>query len=377
MQSLSIPVANNPNSHTPAEVLSALQGATGSRRWSFRYERLSSANIKLADLTGVLSCTVDHNQSLDIKRTAKLVLLDDGTIDYLQDRIRPWARLHIPPYGASDWVEWPMGVFILASPTRGVDAAGVVTRSVQGYDLLQYYKDDPVAARYTVDAGDVYTTEVNTLIGSVDRNIVASTLVVPASMEWDPGTPKLDIVNDMLAAVNYDSLFADENGVMVAQPYQSPADRAEEYTYVDDSTSVFHPEMEQTLDLFDVPNSWTMVVSQPDRAVLSSSYTNNDPSSLTSTVSRGRTIRSFKTVTNAADQATLDALVARAAFEASQVYEELVFTTGIMPIHSANDVLRMSYTGLALNAKFSELSWSMPLDADGTMRHTIRRVVQV
>jgi hypothetical protein len=69
--------------------------------------------------------------------------------------------------------------------------------------------------------------------------------------------------------------------------------------------------------------------------------------------------------------------VARLAFEASQVYEAIEFETGLMPIHSGNDVYRITFSRLAVDAKYSEHTWEMDLDAAATMNHRARRVVTI
>ena len=378
MQSLTIPTGvHNPNGHTATDVLAALRAVTGSRHLTFRYDLLTSANVYVQGLTCVLSCTVEQNWLADIKRSAKFVMQDTGEIDYLQDRIQPWVRLHIPPYGDDDWVEWPQGVFLLSTPSRKVDEQGVVTRPVEGYDQLQVYRDDVVEDRYTVDADEVYTEAVATLLATGNVSITPSTATLPVAKEWDPGTSKLKIINELLGAVNYNSLSFDEYGVAIVSPYVLPSRRRIEYVYADDEVSVMFPEMEQRLDVFSVPNKWVLVVSEPDREPLVSSYTNNDPTSLTSTISRQRTIVDFRTEMEAADQATLDAKVNRLAFEASQIFEEIQFTTAIMPIHSGNDVCRITSGPLAVNAKYAEHSWSMDLQAGAAMRHSMRRIVDI
>jgi hypothetical protein len=510
MQTLTITdLAHNPNAHTPDEILSGLRGTSGGRRWSFRYELLTSANVYVKDLSIVTKCTVDQNWLADIKRTAQFTIRDTGEINYLQDRIKPWVRLHLPPYGDNDWVEWPQGVFLLSSPTRTVDETKAVFRDVQGYDQLQEYADDKVSTRYTVDttttitedfedddlqvqamgswarasdqyhagssslksatigansrtdmtvlvptgatsmivwykvsseadydyfrifkdgvqqvaaAGEVdwtdaeidvtgastivfryekdelttggddaawiddlvfygastkYTDVVSELLGSIDKQVTTSTSVVTTAKEWEPGTAKLKIINELLSAINYQSLSFDENGIAIVAPYTAPSSRAAEYTYADDTDSIMLPKVDQTLDLFDVANSWTLVVSDPDKDMLTSTYTNVDPASPTSTVNRQRTIVDFRTETDAADQTTLDAKVARLAFEASQVYEHITFDTGLMPIHSGNDVYKIVYSPLAVNAIYAEHTWSMQLDLTTTMKHTVRRVVSV
>lgn len=377
MQSLSVPTARNPNSHTPAEVLSALQAQRGARRWSFRYEHLSSANVLLGGLSTVLSGEVSQSWLSPVKRTAKFTILDDGGINYLQDRVKPYARLHLPPYGDDDWVEWPQGVFILSSPSRSIDESGTVTRTVDAYDPLRDFQDDKTTDRYTVTAGTAYTTAVSTLLGSISKTIATSASTLAADLEWEIGTTKLKVINDLLAAINYESLSFDEDGTAVVKPYTTPSTRPEEYTYADDESSLVFPGTQQALDLFGVANKWVIYVSRPDRTLLTATYTNSDPSSPTSTVSRQRTITDVRTETDAADQTALNAKVARLAFEASQVFESVDFTTAIMPIHSGNDVYRIALSDMAMDAKYAETSWTMPLAAGATMRHSARRVVTV
>lgn len=349
----------------------------GSRRFSFRYELLDGDNNFKGDLENVTAGSIEHNWLADIKRTGRFTLRDSGGIDFLSDRIKPYIRLHLPPYGPNDFVEWPQGVFLLSSPSRSADATSAAFRDVEAYDAAQVYSDDLVVARYTVDAGDRYTDAVSDLLGDVPKNITASTSTLPTAREWEPGTSKLKIINELLGSVNYESLSFDEEGVAIVRPYMSPADRSSEYTYADDDVSVLLPEITQEFDLFSIPNRWVLVVSEPDRAPLTATYTNSNAASPTSTVRRGRTIVDFRTEQDAADQAALDDKVSRLAFEASQVYEAVEFETGLMPIHSGNDVYRVEFAPLALSAKYSEHTWSLQLSVGATMRHRARRVVTV
>jgi hypothetical protein len=353
--------------------------AAGHRYWTFRYELLDLNNAFVADLDNVLGGKVSMSWLAPIKRTAEFVLREsDIDIEWLTDRIKPWIRLHLPPYGDDDWVEWPLGVFLLSSPTRTVDAAGVVRRQVIGYDQLQVLSDDKIADRYTVAAGSVHTDEVLTLLGGdFTYRCTAHSSVTRVDREWPPGTSKLSMINDLLSAINYKSLFFDEDGVAVIEPYVSPSVRTEEYTYADDETSLILPDVEQELDLFGVANSWVLVVSNPDAPALTSTYTNNNPASPTSTVRRGRTITDYREEEEAADQATLDAKVSRLALEASQVYEHVRFSTGINPLHSCNDVYRIALIGLAINSTFVETKWELPLQAGAEMTHEARRLVSI
>ncbi len=357
------------------EVKKALHSSN--RTIKFSYDLLNNQNQLISTLYNVLSASVANNALADIKRIARFTLRDDDTINFLSDRIKPWAHLKMPLGG---WVKWPLGVFILSTPPRRTDKLGTVTRDIEAYDLLQVLIDEKVKDRYTVTAGTNYIIAIKTLLdssGLTMQNLTATDKTLPTARDWAPGTTKLQIINDLLGAINYRSLFMDENGVSVAQPYVSPEQRPSEYTYSDDDESVIFPEMEQGLDLFNVPNEWVLVVSEPDRSPLISVYTNVNPDSQTSTISRGRTIVDYREQQEAADQASLDAKAQRLAYEASQVFEQVQFETAIMPFHSHSDVFTLEYTKLGISAKYSESSWSFDLKAGARMKHQIRRVVSI
>lgn len=364
----------------PAEVYSdkavidALTGRYGTRVITYRLDRLDSSNNYLEPITFATGASVSNNALADVKRTARFTILDRTGINYLKDRIKPWARLAMSDGG---FVEWPLGVFLLSTPERELDEGGVISREVEAYDQLKVLLDDKVDDRYSVAAGALYTTAIATLLAAFTYNIVPSTLTLPVTREWEPGTTKLRIINDLLDAISYESLWFDETGRAIARPYQSPALRTVEYDYKAGEASVITGKTKQRLDLFDVPNKWVLSVSDPDRPALTATATNANPASPTSTVSRGRTIVDFRTEQDAADLTTLQGKVDRLAFEASQVFESVTFTTAAMPMHSNADVLGLNMPRLAIDGKYSEHSWTLPLKPGARMTHVARRVVTI
>lgn len=370
---------NNPNNHTTTEVYNALVGRTGSRRWSFRYELLNASHVRIFDLDEVLECTVTHQYLADVKRQATFTIRDLGRINYLSDRIRPWIRLHLYPYGDDDWVEWPMGVFLLTSPTRHADEVDVVTREVEGYDPLQQLGDDVVTARYSVAAGaNVVNAAVTVITGAVPTILVTrSTETLTATKEWPPGTSKRSIANELLSIAEYESVSFDGLGRAIIRPYQSPDERPPMWDYAYGDEGLMVPEVDQELDLFSVPNRVLAVVSQPDQPMLVASATNSNPASPTSTVRRGRTIVEFREQEEAATQTILQKKVNRYLFEHSQIYEHLAWSSSLMPFHGTNDVYTIAYDPLAIDAKYSETSWTIEMTAGVPMRHEARRVVSV
>lgn len=368
MQSLEV------DGYTKSEVIDALHGA--SRRVTFRYELLDVNNDRQDDLFIVTGGNIENNSLANkVKRTAKFSMLDTSDIDFLSDRIRPWFQLEMPDGG---FAEWPLGIFILSTPTRDVSSAGR-TREVEAYDQLVILADDKVEDRYVVDAGTNYIDAVKTILDSAGINdyyITASSKTLPSSRDWSPGTDKREIINDLLSSVNYSSLHFNSSGQAVSRPYQRPSDRGAQYAYNADDRSVLAPELEVEFDLFEIANKWVATVSEADRDPITATYTNTNPDSPTSTESRGRTIVDFRDV-DAADQESLDSMIERIAFEASQVYEIVDLETAIMPHHESGDIIEVRYPGADLDGKYTEHKWSMDLQAGAMMSHKLRRVVTV
>jgi hypothetical protein len=390
------------NGFTAEQVKAAIHMASGSRKIDFRYELLDNNENVIGELDNVIDGEISMDSLASIKRTAKFQLKDDGSINFLSDRIRPYLRLYVPPgkllgryyyflqssYSAEfdiragstvgGWVEFPLGIFLLSSPTRK-DERNSIYRDVEAYDGLLILRDDKFDLRYTVPAGTNYRQAVIDILASAGitkHNIEQTDKVLPVDMEFDPGTEKLEAINALLQAINYTPIHVDVYGYFTSMIYRSPSIRSAEYTYKDDELSIIYPGMEEELDLFNVPNKWVVVCSNAEQSLMSS-YTNSNPNSPTSTVNRGRTIVDYREVTDIADQQSLDAYVQRIAFEASQVYGKLTFETALNPLHDYMDVLQLEYSPLGIKDKYVETGWTMPLKAGARMKHEVRKVVSI
>lgn len=374
-------------SYAPADVLAAL--LADSRTVRYRYQLIALNGAVRGLVAGVVDGgTIDYGFLNDTKRTCKLTMeespnddvppgwLTVPSINFSSDRVKPYFHLLMPD---GLWAEFALGVFLMASSVR-TSGNGRVMRDIAGYDLSIIPFQLKAATRYVVAAGVVVTDTVADILsfaGCPGAQIVGSTETTAAQQDWDPGTPYSKIIQDLLNSINYTSLYFDENGVPRARPYLAPSDRSVEITYSADSKSVTLEDGTDTLDLWDIPNSWTLVASQVDQTVLSSSFANMSPASPTSIPVRGRTVTFFDSSDQSTSQAVIDAKVRTMAHDASQVYETVALTTANMPIHGENNILRVTHTRLGLADVFSETQWNMTLTAGGTMTHSVRRVVNI
>lgn len=365
-------------SYTRPEVLRALRGLSGHRNWKFRYELLSSKNEHIRDLKHVVAGSVKHDANANIKRTAKFTVQERGSINYLSQRIRPWAGIEMPD---GYFMEWPLGVFLLTTPTQAVDISGTVTRDIDAYDQTMVLIDDVVPGRYYVGANVEYTAAINELLqgtlGINSYSIVSSNTRTPAAIEWEPGTSKAQIIGDLLAAINYNSLWFDGEGTARAEPYVSPTLADADFIYQTDDLSTILPDAEVDVDYFQVPNRWVLIVSNPDQPPLRAEIINNSPYSPTSTVNRGRTITRVVTNEHAPNQAVLNDIAQRYRDEDAQLFETITFKTGLMPFHENLDVYDFAYFDLSVAGRFMEMAWSFNLEQGAEMEHKARRTVSV
>lgn len=386
---------------THEQIVKALHSSN--RQIDFRYKLLNKQNQVKKELKNVLSAEVRQNMLANIKRTARFSITEDDDIDYLNDRIKPYMRLRIPephkrageftfmshvqPIELKDnealpksgWVDFPLGIFLLSSPTRSDDTGGV-KRDIDAFDLSLILRDDKLIDRLAVVEGNlIYDAIVNVLgsAGITQYNIEQSEDTLSRTIEWSPGTEKYEVVNDLLKMMNYTPIHVDEHGFFVSYKYRSPADRSPDYKYADDIRSVMFPNAEEELDLFNVPNVFTVVRTNAEEEPLVSTVINDNPDSPTSTVNRGRSIVDHREIDDIANQEALDAYTKRIAFESSQVYGRIRFKSGLMPFHGYANVLSLAYSPLGINGKYAELSWSMPLKVGGEMQHELRRIVDI
>lgn len=345
------------------------------RKIGFEYRLLDRNDNFKAMLNSVLSCRVDYKSLSSLKLSANLQLKEGEAIDYLNDRMQPEVKF----YHGEKTIHFPLGILLLNSPARK-DRDNAVYRQIECYSKLQILQEDKFGERYFIPAGANYTTAISQIItssGETKINIVTAEAVLQTDKEYDIEMSKLEIINELLNEINYNLLRVDVNGYFISEPYVLPVDREIEYEYIDDELSVIVPEVTEELDLFNVPNVFVRYLNNPERPPLRSVYINDNPDSITSTVSRGRNIVDIRSVEDIASQEALDELTRRDAFNASQVYGHVNFETAIMPFHDYLNCLFLRYKPLEIEDKYVETSWSIECRAGGKMQHTVRKVVNI
>lgn len=400
------------------QILDALQGRTGSQEIQFRYDVIrGGARLKSVTAEGVVSL----NRFADIQRTARFTLYDE--LDWLLDEIKPYMLLRmedvitassidISTWDARDalgwtWDEWdargltwdeldsgvigsttrekqfaefPLGVFVLSTPTRESINA-VTVWHVEAYDHTVILAEDSLDEPLFIAAGTPYIDAVQSvLVGAGIVDIMIADYVdtdLPTDREFEVGTKKQAVVNALLSEINFDPIYCDAEGRFVLSAYKEPSLSAVDFTYRADELSVIARDTTSEADFYNVPNVFIAVCANPEldedyRTV----WVNDSPLSRLSTIRRGRRIVSEIYQPDAiASQEDLDAYIRRIAFEQNQIYEQLTFYTALMPIHGRAEVLAINHPDV--DGVFVETGWDLPMTHSEQMTHYTRRLVEI
>lgn len=308
-------------------------------------------------------------------------------VELLTDRLKLFVGIKMASNGTdgTPWAEWPCGEFLLSNPRRISTRTGKKIEC-DAYDKALKLSNTTVTDRYIVATSVNVITAVNTALTAAgllagELNLTPTTYTTPAAQEWERGTSYLVIVNDLLKMINYLPLYFDGDGMAIARPYQLPAVQATDRTYEDNSTSVIVGDIEEDLNLVNVPNQVIAIDESPDTTTLTGTSTNNEFTNDASVPRTGKTV-DLTVHTRTVNQTTLDDLADRELTERTPA-RMVNFQTWPMPFHEHRDKLRLKFLhdahALDVDSDFIETEWSLSLNvaADPIMRHRCKEVVDV
>lgn len=343
------------------------------RTITYRAELLDKEERSLGDLTA--TGYIDFDSNATIKRCASLNIKEESDIDFTSDRIKLYQVL----INGTEKLLFPLGVFLLNSPRRRSDSSGYISRTIDCYDKTQILSDDKFESRYSIPEGSNYVNSALNIIASAGLAHVkndVSDKTTRTVIEFDAGTSKLDAVNALLRAVNFDDIYADSNGEICVRKYVPAETRTIEAVYDTGKQSIVCAGAEELLDVFYAPNKIVRYLESADLPYMYASVVNDDPNSKLSTVSRGRTIVDIASVSDIADQTSLEAYVQRIAAE-KKIYQYINFSTANMPNHEFLDCLYIDNKDLNVSGKYIETAWRMEIQNGGIMTHTARKAVSI
>lgn len=348
---------------------------TGHRDEAWRVDLLTLDDAPLGTLDGVEDGSFDYSIFDTIRSGGSLTVTGAAGVDWHRVRLQPWYTLTDPATGSAH--AWPAGVFIPAAP-KDQHSDTATTVAVELYDKLLVLDQDKVLTTYTVDAGTVVTAAVRELVLSAGEEKIAltdSTETLSVPMVWEAGTTKLRIINDLLAAINYLSLWVDGHGVFRADPYVDPQARPVRWEHVDDDESIHSPDFTHDADGFNVPNVVVCIAStdgEEEPAVATAR--NEDPASPWSYQSRGRWIVHVETDVDASSAEVLGQIAARRLVELSQVTSTFELEHAWLP-QDLNDAVVLRNEKADIQTRCVVQKFSVSMGTGDLVTTTLRAVV--
>jgi len=318
---------------------------------------------------------VDHSVEVQNVENSELKMSLRGAffqvpdkINLLTDRLRPLMIIN--------GTEYPLGKYVVTTETR-ISANGVEQIEIEAYSLLYLAKRKKIEERLSISAGDNYISFIMSLLnqcGIKDIDAEQSSLTFSTAREdWDIGTPYLDIINQLLTEINYNTAWVDLNGTVRLTKYTAPRVSDILHCYSADEYSIIESNHSRTTDRYGKSNVFRVTCENPEhKEPMVAIAENNSPDSPYSTVNIGRILHSER-VNNIPDQETLQNYANRLRDQSLQETETVEFYTAIAPTHTSHDVVALD-SG-TLTGIYVETEWTLPMSPGASMTHKARRIL--
>lgn len=375
----------------------------GQRTTSYRYEVLRHNSSTGADslvgfLDGVAEASLSWTWNASVKGSGTMKVIDlsaDQTapgylrfndLDLFTARIRPVMIIEGLP-------EFPLGVYLVTEAPEEWDASGH-TITLGLLEKTTVLDQDAVAETFTANTTSTILAQVQSIISSSGETIAidaTATDKLANPRVWDVGTTKLEIVNDLLDVMLYNSLTIDGLGNFLATPNIRPAARPITYEMLnglprqltDGAASIYLPEWTSDIDLLGVPNKVIAVAnSGADGPPLQGVATNQDTNSPFSYQKRGRWITNVldgievpagtqSAQTTFLNNKARQSLIAQSSPQASRQVKHLPIPVRI------GDVLRFRATPAGIDTRHVITSLQLDCKYDGLMSDTLQEVIDL
>lgn len=299
-------------------------------------------------LTSVLSCT--------IRRDAGDATLETANIQTTEIMNECYVRIYLVTYQDRIRERFPLGTFLVQTPSVAFDGK-VKNISLDAYSPLLELKDRKPDLGYTVLKNHNIMEWVSDLAAQNAR-----APVVPATGTTDtlydnytaaPDDNWLDYLSSLMSNARY-SFSLDELGRILFTPSQRTDAMQPRWTFSDDNSSILYPSIQDDYDLYGIPNVIEVIYSGENSngtpLTLYSRVVNDDASSPTSTVSRGREVLYRDTspsISGTPNQGYLDEYAERTLRQMNEIQHTITYSHGYCPVR-VGDCVRLNYERFGL-----------------------------
>lgn len=295
----------------------------------------------------------DLIESCTITRDLEADTLGSATIQSDMDFSDKYIRTYLETEQDGIKEKTCLGTHIFQSPSMNYRATRR-SSSQDGYTPLIELSENFPPYGYSLRKGDNILTIAKTLITEHGRAPVVETIanetlydnfISNTSDTW------LTFLNDLIRNADY-HLGLDPDGTILFEKNQATDALTPIWMFNDDNSSILYPDVSVTRDLYGVPNSVEVVYSSTDQVVPLVAYAINDsPSSLVSTVNRGRLVTYRDTspdVVEGINQQQLDEYAKNRLKEMSSLEYTVTYKHGYCPVR-LGDCVMLNYKQAGLN----------------------------
>jgi hypothetical protein len=261
------------------------------------------------------------------------------------------AFSYVAPFLTVEWYDPELGVqsiteqvglYVVMPPGETHTAVQAVGR-IEGRDPTWVLKQDTLPTGLNVAAGANVVTTVKGLLtgaGFTRENIPAKSNTFLKKRAYEPGTSRLDAINDMLFRIGYYSLFADRQGILSSRPFR-PLSREEPARRISSANGDVVNVVNLDPDPERLANRVTVIKTDAADDPLVVTRTNARPDSPVSTVNLGMVLGKKIEASNLDTTAELDALALKILEEGASMLTRIEVDTIPDPRFEVRDVVHV------------------------------------
>ncbi|MFA5898146.1 MAG: hypothetical protein WC829_03420 [Hyphomicrobium sp.] len=335
---------------------------TGARKPRWQYFLLDRFDNRLGPLDGVTGGTVEVVAQSRLGGSGDLNIDDRGqNIDWLKQRVQIVYDPGVPGVEA-----WPIATMLFTTPKM----RQLEDRKEYAVDLLtklQIVDQTGFDTEYSLEVGEPIIPAVVAIIQSVGETRIAATdlgAVTTVPLRWEAGVSKLTIINELLQAANYWSLWCDGSGQFRVQPYVAPTARPVVRVFEAGQASIHEPGWTLEQDHSAVPNKYVVRRDGDDETpAIVGVAVNMDPASMYSIPARDGLIvmAEVEVVSDIESQQAADDLAQRRLLDAMSPVAKLEVTHAIVPLNP-NDRVKFIPRGYECDATVQRMKYDLAFD---------------
>lgn len=289
------------------------------------------------DLRTVKSSSITRDSGLDTLGSASLDL--DGSISECYVRI----YLIVTQDGVT-YPKIPLATVLVQTPSTSFDGKKSVI-SADAYTPLIELKENPPPIGFYIDKNTPIMDRVYQLTcDNLRANVVKpeNEDLMPYNFIASPDENWLDYLKAAMANARH-QFTVDPMGTVLFEPIISLESMQPIYTFNDDNSSILYPSITVDHDIYGIPNVVEVIYS--GEQCFHSKAVNDDPSSPTSTVNRGRVITKRITDPDIAGEITqikMDDYAKKMLKDLSSVVYTVSYSHAYCPV-TVGDCVRLNY----------------------------------